>query len=129
MYLYPILTASVEVILLLNRLVEYEIPPAIPLKKLEPVKAEFKPPETIPGNTVLIAPGFRAIFPNAPEMAAPPIAPPTTAPQVFCQSHFIGFQLPWLAATPFKYPPIKAPAINIHTSPFGSLYIIGLFNT
>ncbi|VEH22080.1 Uncharacterised protein [Chryseobacterium nakagawai] len=56
-----------------------------------------------------MAPALLAIFPNAPETAAPPIAPPSTALHVLSQSHFPGFQFPPLAATPFKYPPTKTP--------------------
>ncbi|AZA83530.1 hypothetical protein C1637_15255 [Chryseobacterium lactis] len=39
-----------------------------------------------------MAPALLAIFPKAPEMAAPPMAPPSTALHVFCQSHFPGLK-------------------------------------
>ncbi|MFP3831376.1 hypothetical protein [Chryseobacterium sp. SIMBA_028] len=72
---------------MLNTLAVYDIPPMVPPKKLPPENAEFKPPETIPGRKLLMAPALLDIFPSAPEMAAPPMAPPTTALHVFCQSH------------------------------------------
>ncbi|MFP3831373.1 hypothetical protein [Chryseobacterium sp. SIMBA_028] len=87
-YLYPALIPSVEVILFPDKVPVYDIPPIAPPRKFPPENAEFKPPETIPGRKLLMAPALLAIFPNAPEMAAPPVAPPTTALHVFYQSHF-----------------------------------------
>ena len=90
-----------------------------PPKKLPPVNAELSPPEIIPGKANLIAPGLLVIVPSAPEIAAPPMAPPNTALHVLCQSHFTGFQFPPLAATPLRYPPTKAPIIHCKNSPLG----------